>query len=160
MKKHVMILAALLVSTSLMGRDVVLEEISNFFNNTLKNQNSDVIIAPLNKAGDYTRIAQLFVNGGNDIRFKGTNVAYPALLQNIDNFFTNLADKYPAIHVKRSDYQHQDIKRVGLDSVMLDLYAQPTKYTKNKVASYENPVYEKSGKISGELRTVDVYYLP
>ena len=160
MKKHVMILAALLVSTSLIDSDVVLEEISNFFNNTLKNQNSDVIIAPLNKSGDYTRIAQLFVNGGNDIRFKGTNVNYPALLQSIDNFFTNLAAKYPGIHLKRTDYQHQDIKRVGLDSIMLGIYTQPTNYTKNKVASYENPVYQKSGKISGELRTIDVYYLP
>ncbi|OQA33630.1 MAG: hypothetical protein BWY54_00957 [Candidatus Dependentiae bacterium ADurb.Bin331] len=160
MKKHVMVLAALFVSTSIIARDVVLEEINDFFNNKLTNQSSEIIVAPLNKAGDYTRIAQVFVNGGNDIRFKGNNVTYPAVLQNIDNFFTDLAAKYPGIHLKRADYQHQNIKNVGLDSQMYEIYTAPQNYAKNKVSTYNNPKYQKDGKISGELKMVEVYYLP
>ncbi len=147
--------------------DSLLVYIDNFFKKTLPTEFNGFYVFEVDKQSltrpddektkSSINIGQYF---GGELRFSGSTGTYLKVLDRIDKFFAEQFADNPGLASTRKDETAQDITKIGLSPLMIDVYQNPVKYTNYRIAFYDNLAYQLFGPRSKERNSVDIYYLP
>lgn len=175
MKRMLTLFAILFLSLHLVAmqpaqQDALLVHIDDFFKKELPAKFPGFFIADVNKpmvarpddprqqkVTDSINIGQYF---GGELRFAGSTADYKKVLDAIDDFLKIQYAENPGLASTRIDETAQDVTKLGLSPLMVNVYQNPMKYLNYRIAFYDNRVYQDLGPRSKEKNSVDVYYLP
>jgi hypothetical protein len=176
MKRIFSLFAILFLSINLVAmqpgqQDTLLVHIDDFFKKELPTKFPGFFIADINKplvvsrpddpaqkkVADSINIGQYF---GGELRFAGSTLDYKRVLDAIDDFLKVQYAENPGLTSTRIDETVQDVTKLGLSPLIVNVYQNPLKYLNYRIAFYDNRVYQDIGPRSKEKNSVDVYYLP